>query len=78
MKKLLIILISTVITAMNINSYGELDYSKLESAKKLAKTNKEIVIQESINWGFGITIFKLVHFAEIMFLAEVGRRKVLK
>ncbi len=76
MRKILIILISTAITALNINSYGELDNSELESAKLLAKTNKEIVLTESINLSFGFTIFKLIHFAEIMFISEISRRKL--
>lgn len=76
MRKTLIILISLVVTALNINSYGELDNEKLKFAKLQARTDKEIVIKKSINWGFGSTIFKLIHFAELMFISEIGRRRI--
>lgn len=76
MRKMLIILISTVVTALNINAYGELDNAKLENAKLMAKTQKEIVLKKSINWGFGSTLFKLIHFAEILFISEIGRRRL--
>jgi hypothetical protein len=76
MRKMLIILVSTVVTALNINAYGDLDYTKLEKAKLIGQTQKEIVIKKSINWGFGSTLFKLIHFAEIMFISEIGRRRL--
>lgn len=76
MRKTLIILISLVVTALNINSYGELNKEKLKFAKLRAKTETEIVLKKSINWGFGSTIFKLIHFAELMFISEIGRRKI--
>lgn len=76
MRKTLIILISLVVTALNINSFGELNKEKLKFAKLRAKTETEIVLKKSINWGFGSTIFKLIHFAELMFISEIGRRKI--
>lgn len=76
MRKMLIILISTAITVLNINAYGELDSETLKDAKLMAKTDKEIVLEKSINWSFGSTLFKLIHFAEIMFISEIGRRRL--
>ncbi len=76
MRKMLIILISTAITALNINSYGELDTELLENARLMAQTEIEIDFEKSINWSFGSTLFKLIHFAEIMFISEIGRRKI--
>mgnify|MGYP000430435694 CR=1 FL=1 len=76
MRKMLIILVSTVVTALNINSYGELDSKLLENAKLMANTQKEIVLKKSINWSLGSTIFKLIHFAEIMFISEISRRRL--
>lgn len=76
MRKMLIILISTAVTALNINSYGDLNESELKNAKLMAKSNKEIVLKKSINWSFGSTLFKLIHFAEIMFISEIGRRRL--
>ncbi|SDS04817.1 hypothetical protein SAMN05216503_1813 [Polaribacter sp. KT25b] len=77
MRKMLIILVSVVITILNINSYGDLDASIIEKAKinKLEKKEKD-VLKKSINWGFGSTLFKLIHFAEIMFISEVSRKKI--
>ncbi|WP_157691864.1 hypothetical protein [Polaribacter sp. KT25b] len=74
---MLIILVSVVITILNINSYGDLDASIIEKAKinKLEKKEKD-VLKKSINWGFGSTLFKLIHFAEIMFISEVSRKKI--
>ena len=77
MKKMLIILISTAITSLNINSYGELDPELLENAKLMAQTEIEIDLEKSINWSFGSTLFKLIHFAELMFISEIGRRKIV-
>ena len=76
MRKTLIILISVIVTAMNINSYGDLDYTQLEKAKLKAQSQNEIVLKKSINWGFGSTIFQLIHFAELMFISEIGRRRL--
>ncbi|PQJ77849.1 hypothetical protein [Polaribacter porphyrae] len=76
MRKLLIILISTAITALNINSYGELDTRKLEQAKLMANSPKEITLSESLNLGIGSALFKIIHVAEIMFLSEFGRRRI--
>ena len=77
MRKMLIILISTVVTAMNINSYGELNESELVKAKVLAKSHITIELSEPINWSLGFNLFKIIHFAEIMFLSEVGRRRLI-
>jgi hypothetical protein len=77
MRKILIILIFNVITILNINSYGELDSSVIEKATliNLEKKDKD-VLTKSINWGFGSALFKLIHFAEIMFLSEVTRKRI--
>lgn len=77
MRKILIILISTVITILNVNAYGDLDSSVVDKAKliKLEKKEKD-VITKTINWGFGSTLFKLIHFAEIMFISEVTRKRI--
>lgn len=56
MRKLLIILVSTVVTAMNVNSYRDLSQSELDKAKLMAKGNNEIVLEKLINWSFGSTI----------------------
>jgi hypothetical protein len=77
MRKMLIILVSTAITAMNINSYGELDNSKLLNAKLMAHSQKEIKLKDSVNWGLGFNLFKIIHFAEIMFISEIGRRRLV-
>lgn len=77
MRKMLVILVATVVTALNVNSYGKLDDSKLVEAKLMAQTQTEITIEESINWSLGFTLFKLVHFAELMFLSEFGRRRLI-
>ncbi len=78
MRKMLIILISIVITALNISSYGDLSVSELQEAKMMASSQqKEITLEKSINWGFGITFFKLIHFAELMFISEIGRKKFM-
>lgn len=76
MRKMLIILISTVVTILNINCYGELDPQKLEKAIEVAKTQDEVTLEKSINWGLGSALFKLIHFAELMFLSEIGRKKL--
>ena len=76
MRKVLIILISTAITALNINCYGALDDSLLEGARLIAQTSMEIELTESINLGIGSLLFKIFHTAEILFLSEVGRRKL--
>ena len=73
---MLIILISTVVTALNINSYGELNNNQLHEIDALANSKKEITIEESINLGLGSTLFKLIHFAELMFLSEIGRKRL--
>ena len=77
MRKMLIILISTVVTALNINSYGELNNNQLQEIGKLANSKNEITIEKSINLGLGSTLFKLIHFAELMFLSEIGRRRLI-
>mgnify|MGYP007014123985 CR=1 FL=1 len=74
---MLIILISTVVTALNINSYGELNNNQLQEIGKLANSKNEITIEKSINLGLGSTLFKLIHFAELMFLSEIGRRRLI-
>lgn len=77
MRKMLIILISTVVTALNINAYGDLNAKQLKDAKLLAKSNKEITVEKSINWGLGTTFFKLFYFAELMFVSEIGRKSII-
>ena len=67
------------ITVLNINSYGDLDPSIIESSKlRMLEPEKqeEGLFKKSINWGLGSTIFKLVHFAELMFISEVSRKKL--
>ena len=76
MRKSFIILVSLVITTMNINCYGEIDTDKIERGKLKAKTNKELIIEKSINLGIGSTILKLLNFAQIIFVSEISRRKV--
>ena len=76
MRNILIIIISLVITTLNINSFGELDSDKLKFAKLMAGTENEIVLEKSINWSFGTTFFNLFYFAEMMFISEIGRRKI--
>ena len=76
MRKMLIILVTIVITAMNINSYGEIDSTSLLDAKLMAQDQKEIKLKKSINWTLGSTIFKLINFAEIMLISELGRRRI--
>jgi|TARA_B110000116_G_scaffold174725_1_gene151173 hypothetical protein len=79
MRKIFIILIMTAITALNINSYGALDPSVIESSKlRMLESDKqeEDLFEKSINWGLGSTIFKLIHFAELMFISEVSRKNV--
>jgi hypothetical protein len=75
MRKTLIILTSTLVAALNINALGQLDYKILDNAKQSSQEKNEIVLKESINWSFGSTLFKLVHFAELMFVSEIGRRR---
>lgn len=77
MRKMLIILISTVVTILNINCYGELDSQKLERAIEKAKKQDEITLDKSINWSLGSTLFKLIHFTEILFLSEIGRKRFI-
>lgn len=76
MRKMLVILTSTVITVLNINSFGELDTSVIESSKsvRLGQENDRFFI-DSIDWDLGSTIFKLFYFAELMFVSEISRKK---
>ena len=75
MSKTIIVLISTIITVLNINALGKLDDKVLEKTKQFSQNKTEIVLKKSINWSFGSTIFKLIHFAELIFISEIGRRK---
>ncbi len=77
MKKIALILFSVFITALNINSYGELDSAGLEEAKLLAKTDKEIVLTKTTNWVLGASMFKLIYFAELMFVSEISRKSII-
>jgi hypothetical protein len=49
MRKLLVILLSTVITVLNINSYGDLNDADLQDAKLMAQTEKGIDFVNSTN-----------------------------
>lgn len=75
MKNFLIVWTSIIIATLNINALGELDYKLLEKSKQKSHYEQKITLNESINWSFGSTVFKLIHFAEILFISEIGRRK---
>ncbi|WP_397447011.1 hypothetical protein [Polaribacter sp. R77954] len=75
MKNFLIVWTSIIIATLNINALGELDYKLLEKSKQKSHYEQKIILNESINWSFGSTVFKLIHFAEILFISEIGRRK---
>ncbi|MHB0754947.1 hypothetical protein [Polaribacter sp. M15] len=75
MKNFLIILMCTIIATLNINTLGELDYESFEKSKHTKQEYQKISLLESVNWSFGSTVFKLIHFAEILFISEIGRRK---
>ncbi|PQJ81656.1 hypothetical protein [Polaribacter glomeratus] len=76
MRKILIILVALIITALNINAYGDLDPAIIENSKLIVlEENEENIFTKTINWGFGSTLFKLIHFAELMFISEISRKK---
>lgn len=78
MRKILIILVAITITTLNINCYGDLDKSVVDNAKLIMlDKQEENILSKSINWGFGSTLFKLIHFAELMFISEISRRKLI-
>ena len=76
MRTFFIILIATSVTILNINSFGELDSDKLHKAKEIGVSSKEIKLEKTFNWvAIGVNFFKFFHFAELMFISEVGRKK---
>jgi hypothetical protein len=77
MRKFIVIFTSLILTALNVDSYGELDSSVIENSKSITfEQNEENILTKSINWGFGSTVFKLIHFAELMFISEISRKKI--
>jgi hypothetical protein len=72
MKKIVIILVALIITALNINAYGDLDPAIIENSKFIVLDKN--IFTKTINWDFGSTLFKLIHFAELMFISEVSRK----
>lgn len=72
MKKIVIILVALIVTALNINAYGDLDPTIIENSKLIVLD--ENIFTKTINWCFGSTLFKLIHFAELMFISEVSRK----
>ena len=77
MKKYIIILVSVFITALNINAYGELSDKKMAEAREIALSTDDITLNEEPNLYYGFNLFQLVYFAEILLVAEVGRRNLL-
>ena len=77
MKKYIIILVSVFITALNINAYGELSDKKMAEAREIALSTDDITLDEEPNLYYGLNLFQLVYFAEILLVAEVGRRNLL-
>lgn len=77
MKKYIIILVSVFITALNINAYGELSDKKMAEAREIALSTDDITLDEEPNLYYGFNLFQLVYFAEILLVAEVGRRNLL-
>tara|TARA_B110000116_G_C16259081_1_gene325732 strand:+ start:260 stop:502 length:243 start_codon:yes stop_codon:yes gene_type:complete len=66
-------------TALNLNSYGVLDSSLIESCKlRMLELDKqeEDLFEKLINWGLGSIIFELIHFSELMFISKVNRKNV--
>ena len=78
MRKSLIILVSLIVTALNINSYGDLSESQIEKAKSSIKAENEVTLDESVNMGISITILKVIHIAELMCFSEIGRKSLLR
>lgn len=77
MRTIFIILIATAVTILNLRSYGELDDAKLEKAKIIANSSKEINLSKTFDWSLGFNFFKIIHFAEFMFISEISRQKFL-
>ena len=81
MRKVLIILVSSVITFLNVNSYsGNLDQYKVKESKfsietKQVKQSFDLV--SGLNMGIGSTLIKLFYFAEILVLSEFSRKKLI-
>jgi hypothetical protein len=76
MRKIVIILVPLIITDLNTNAYGDIDPVIIESSKLIVlEENEENIFTKTINWGFGSTLSKLIHFAELMFISEVSRKK---
>lgn len=77
MKKYIVIIVALVITGLNINAYGKLDDKKLEEAKEMALTNNKISLDNETHCFFGLSLFKLIHVAEILLIADIARRNYL-
>lgn len=58
MKNLIVILISFLLTILNINCYGELSPEKLKKAKLKAKSYNQIVINKTIDYNLNTTSYK--------------------
>jgi hypothetical protein len=78
MKKSLIIIVSLILTALNINSYGDLSERQIKQAKSSAKTSTEITLEESSKMSIGSAFIKVIYVAELMCFAEIGRKNLVK
>lgn len=78
MKKSLIIIVSLILTALNINSYGDLSERQIEQAKSSANTSTEITLEESSKMSLGSAFIKVIYVAELMCFAEIGRKSLVK
>lgn len=76
MRKTLVILVSTILTVLNINSYGELDPSVIEHSKSISleQNGENNFFKNAFNWGFSSNAFKLIYFAEMLLISEVTRK----
>ncbi|WP_334057961.1 hypothetical protein [Polaribacter sp. P097] len=78
MRKSLIILVSLIVTALNINSYGDLSESQIEKAKSSIKAENEVTLDESVNMGLSLTFLKIIHIAELMCVSEMDRKSLVR
>lgn len=74
MKKLLIILIATAITVLNVRSYGDIDDKEKAQAIEMAKSPIEITLEKTFDWTIGFGVFKFIHFTELLILSQVTRK----
>ena len=74
MRKSLIIIVSLILTALNINSYGDLSEHQIKQVKSSVKTSTEITLERSSKISLGSTFIKAIYGAELMYFAKVGRK----